>query len=212
MRRREFIAALSGVAAAWPLVALGEQSRRVPVVGVLWHAGSAEEEIAFSRPLKAGFADLGYIEGKTIVFEERYPAEQKERFDAYAAELVSLKVDALIAGSIPAAFACQRATSTIPIILVANPDPVGLKLVSSLARPGGNITGLSAMASDLAAKRVQLLKEAIPALSRVALLVNPSDPNDANRLDFRTPTHRRSLTSVLSGIRSPHPRRIERRV
>ena len=182
MKRREFITLLGGAAAVWPVAARAQQPRRVPVVGVLWHAASAEEEVAFSRPLKEGFTDLGYVEGKTIVFLERYPAEEKERFDAYAIELVGLKVDALIAGSVPAAFACQRATSTIPIILVANPDPVGLKLVSSLARPGGNITGLSAMAFDLAAKRVQLLKEAIPALSRVALLVNPSNPNDANRL------------------------------
>ena len=181
MQRREFIGLIGG-AAAWPLAARAQQQRRAPVVGVLWHAGSAKEEVAFSRPLKAGFTDLGYIEGKTIVFEERFPAEEKERFDAYAIELVGLKVDALIAGSIPAAFACQRATSTIPIILVGNPDPVGLKLVSSLARPGGNITGLSAMAFDLAAKRVQLLKEAISDLSRVALLINPSDPNSANRL------------------------------
>ena len=181
MRRREFIALVGG-AAAWPLAARGEQPRKVPVVGVLWHAGSAEEEVAFSRPLKAGFADLGYVEGKTIVYEERYAAEQKERFDAYAAELVALNVDVLIAGSIPAAFAVQHATSTIPIVLVGNPDPVGLKLVASLARPGGNITGSSSMAFDLAAKRVQLLKEAIPDLSRVALLVNPSEPNDANRL------------------------------
>ena len=182
MKRREFITLLGGVAAAWADAARAQQPRRVPVVGVLWHAASAEEEVAFSGPLKAGFADLGYVEGKTIIFEERYPAEQKERFDAYAVELVGLKVDALIAGSIPAAFACQRATSTIPIILVANPDPVGLKLVASLARPGGNITGLSAMAFDLAAKRVQLLKEAIPTLSQVAILVNPSDPNEADRL------------------------------
>lgn len=181
MQRRGFIGLIGG-AAAWPLAAHAQQQRRAPVVGVLWHAGSAKEEVAFSRPLKAGFTDLGYIEGKTIVFEERFPAEEKERFDAYAIELVGLKVDALIAGSIPAAFACQRATSTIPIILVGNPDPVGLKLVSSLARPGGNITGLSAMAFDLAAKRVQLLKEAISDLSRVALLINPSDPNSANRL------------------------------
>lgn len=181
MQRREFITLLGG-AAVWPLPARAQQPRRVPVVGVLWHAANAQEEAAFSRPLKAGFTDLGYIEGKTIVFEERYPDEIKERFDAYAVELVGLKVDALIAGSIPAALACQRATSTIPVVLVANPDPVGLKLVASLARPGGNITGLSAVAFDLAAKRVQLLKEAISDLSRVALLVNPSDPNGANRL------------------------------
>src|SRR5215217_3548678 len=170
MGRREFIKLTAGAAVAWPLAGRAQQPRRVPVVGVLWHAANAEEEATFSQPLKAGFAALGYIEGKTIVFEERYPDEVKERFEAYAVELVGLKVEALIAGSIPAALACQRATSTIPIVLVANPDPVGLKLVASLARPGGNITGLSSMAFDLAAKRVQLLKEAIPSLSRVALL------------------------------------------
>ena len=109
MQRREFITLVGGAAAAWPLAARGEQPRKLPIVGVLWHAESAEKEVAFSRPLKQGFADLGYVEGKTIVFEERYPAEQQERFDAYAAELVALKVDALITGSIPAAFAAQRA-------------------------------------------------------------------------------------------------------
>jgi len=211
MKRREFITLLGGAAAVWPVAARAQQPRRVPVVGVLWHAASAEEEVAFSRPLKEGFTDLGYVEGKTIVFLERYPAEEKERFDAYAIELVGLKVDALIAGSVPAAFACQRATSTIPIILVANPDPVGLKLVSSLARPGGNITGLSAMAFDLAAKRVQLLKEAIPALSRVALLVNPSNPNDANRLISELQPTADRLQVSFEAIEARTPA-IERRV
>jgi putative ABC transport system substrate-binding protein len=205
MKRREFIACIGAAAASLPLAARGQQHRAVPVVGVLWHAGSAEEEIAFSRPLKEGFMELGYIEGKNIVFEERYPAEQLERFDSLAAELVNLKVDVLIAGSIPAAFAAQRATSTIPIVLVANPDPVGLKLVSSLARPGGNITGLSAMAFDLAAKRVQLLKEAIPDLSRVALLVNPSNPNDANRLisELQPTADRLNVSFQAFEVRSP---------
>jgi len=204
MKRREFITLISG-AAAWPLAARAQQPRRVPVVGVLWHAANAEEEATFSQPLKAGFADLGYIEGKTIVFEERYPDEIKERFEAYAVELVGLKVEALIAGSIPAALACQRATSTIPIVLVANPDPVGLKLVTSLARPGGNITGLSAMAFDLAAKRVQLLKEAIPSLSRVALLVNPADPDDANRLlsELQPTAERLNVSFQTFQARSP---------
>jgi len=202
MKRREFITLISG-AAAWPLAARAQQPRRVPVVGVLWHAANAKEEATFSHPLKAGFADLGYIEGKTIVFEERYPDEIKERFEAYAVELVGLKVEALIAGSIPAALACQRATSTIPIVLVANPDPVGLKLVASLARPGGNITGLSAMAFDLAAKRVQLLKEAIPNLSRVARLVKPSDPDDANRLLSELQPTAERLNVILSDFPSP---------
>jgi putative tryptophan/tyrosine transport system substrate-binding protein len=131
--------------------------------------------------MKAGFAELGYVDGKTVIFEERYAAEQLERFDALAAELVGLRVDVIVAPAIPSALALQRLTSTIPIVMVANPDPVGLKLVSSLARPGGNITGLSSMAFDLATKRMQLIREAVPSLSRLALLVNPYNPFDADR-------------------------------
>ena len=181
MQRREFTTLIGGAAATWPIAARAQGSSKVPVIGVLWHAGSAEQEKEFSRPLKAGFADLGYVEGKTIVFEERYPAEQKERFEALAAELVSLKVDVLVTMTILGALVLQRATSTIPIVFITNPDPVGLKLVSSLAHPGGNITGLSSMGYDLAVKRLEILKEAIPNLSRIALLVNPVTPYDASR-------------------------------
>jgi putative ABC transport system substrate-binding protein len=180
MRRRQFIGLVGG-AATWPLVARGEQPRKVPVVGILWHSASAEKEAAFSGPMKAGFTELGYVDGKTIIFEERYAAEQLERFDVLAAELVRLRVDVIVAPAIPSALALQRVTSTIPIVLVANPDPVGLKLVSSLARPGGNITGLSSMAFDLVTKRMQLISEAVPSLSRLALLVNPYNPFDADR-------------------------------
>jgi putative tryptophan/tyrosine transport system substrate-binding protein len=155
---------------------------KLPVVGVLWHAANAEEEAAFRGPLREGFAALGYIDGKNIVFEDRYPAEDPERFERLAAELVGLKVDVLVAASIPSALAAQRATKTIPIVFVVNPDPVGLKLVSSLAHPGGNITGQSTVAYDLAAKRVEILKEAIPGLARVALLVNPNISIDKPRL------------------------------
>jgi putative ABC transport system substrate-binding protein len=180
MRRREFIGLVGGAAVAWPL-SVRAQPRKVPVVGILWHSASAEEEAAFSGPMKAGFAELGYVEGKTIIFEERYAAEQLERFDILAAELVGLRVDVVVAPAIPSALALQRLTSSIPIVMVANPDPVGLKLVSSLARPGGNITGLSSMAFDLATKRMQLISEAVPSLSRLALLVNPYNPFDADR-------------------------------
>ena len=181
VQRREFITLIGGAATAWPLAARAQRAPKIPVIGVLWHAGSAEEEKEFSRPLKAGFADLGYVDGKTIILEERYPAEQKERFEALAAELVSLKVDVLVTMTILGALVLQRATSTIPIVFITNPDPVGLKLVSSLAHPGGNITGLSSMGYDLAVKRLGILKEAIPTLSRVALLVNPVTPYDASR-------------------------------
>ncbi|MET4793753.1 ABC-type uncharacterized transport system substrate-binding protein [Bradyrhizobium japonicum] len=158
MRRREFLVGIAGLL-LHPSFGIAQPAGSVPVVAVLWHAGSAEEEKDFATPLRAGFADLGYIEGKTIKFEERFPAEQKELFDRMATELVDAKVNVIVAGSIPAALAAQRATSLIPIVLVANPDPVGLKLVASLSRPGGNITGLSSMGFDLAVKRLEVVRE-----------------------------------------------------
>ena len=180
MRRREFIGLVGG-AAAWPLTVRAQQIKRVPRVGILWHAGSKEEEAPYFGWLRQGFADLGFIEGKDIIFEDRYPDEKPERFVTLANELVSLNVDVLIAISIPAALAAQKATTRIPIVMAPPPDPVALGLVSSLAHPGGNITGISSMAHDLVAKRFQLFKEAIPGLSRVALLLNPNTPQDADR-------------------------------
>jgi putative tryptophan/tyrosine transport system substrate-binding protein len=180
MRRREFIALLSTL--AWSsMPASAQQSARIPRIGVLWHAVNEKEEAAFITQLRRGFTDIGYVEGKSLIFEHRYPAERPERFESLAAELVNLKVDVLVAISIPSALAAQRATSTIPIVFCPIPDPVGLKLVSSLARPGGNITGVSSMAFDLAAKRIQLFKEAVPTLTRVALLLNPDSPYDVWR-------------------------------
>jgi putative ABC transport system substrate-binding protein len=119
--------------------------------------------------------------GETIVLENRFPAEQWERFISLAAELAQLNPDLLVAVSRPAAIAAQRATTAIPIVFSAVPDPVGDKLVESLARPGKNITGLSNMAFDLSAKRIEFLKDMIPGLSRIALLVNAGDPQGARR-------------------------------
>jgi ABC-type uncharacterized transport system substrate-binding protein len=177
---RRALALLLAVLQAAPLPAIAAD--KLPVVGVLWHAANAEDEAAFRGPLLEGFEKLGYVDGKTVVFDECYAAENPEKFKSCAVELVAHNVDVLIAGSVPAALAAQRATSTIPIVLVANPDPVGLKLVASLSHPGGNITGLSTIAFDLAAKRVQILREALPGLTRLALLVNPNVPGDAPRL------------------------------
>ena len=159
-----------------PLVGRAEHARRIPRVGVLWHAGSPEEEAIYLAALRAGFNDLGYVEGKTVTLENRFAAEQYERFQSLAAELVALKVDVLVAVTRPAAVAAQRETATIPVVFISVPDPIGSKLVHTLAKPGGNVTGLSNMAADLNAKRLELFKEAVPGLSRVALLVNPSDP------------------------------------
>ncbi|MDH2345846.1 MULTISPECIES: ABC transporter substrate-binding protein [unclassified Bradyrhizobium] len=136
-----------------------------------------KDALGFRPAIFAGFSELGYVSGKSAIFEERYANEEAERFHSLAAELVRLKVDVLVAVTFPSASAAQRATSTIPVVFVGPSDPVGLKLVASLALPGGNLTGLSALATDLTAKRVELVKEAIPGVSRVALIYDPGVPN-----------------------------------
>jgi putative ABC transport system substrate-binding protein len=177
LNRREFITLLGGAAAAWPLEVHAQQPpRKTPVVGVLWHAANAEEEDVYLSILRKAFHDLGYIEGKNIQLEHRFPAENPDRFRTLARELVESKVDAIIAVTPLGAVELKKLTSTIPIVFVIVPDPVGFALVESLARPGGNVTGLSLMAIDLSGKRLGLLKEAVPNLSRVALLTDPRDP------------------------------------
>jgi putative tryptophan/tyrosine transport system substrate-binding protein len=179
MRRREFIAGLGG-AVAWPTWARGQTRAKIPTVGVLWHAGSAEEETFPLAQFRAGLQDVGYVEGRNIILENRFPAEQPERFQALAAELVRINVDTLFTVTRLAALAAQRATKTIPIVFMAVADPVGDRLVATLARPGGNITGLSNMALELTPKRIELLKEVV-GLSRVALLANATDPEGVRR-------------------------------
>jgi putative ABC transport system substrate-binding protein len=179
LRRREFITLLGGVVAAWPLAARAQQPTKIPKIGVLWHAASAEEEAVYLSAVRQGLSDFGYVEGQNVTLENRFPAEIPERFVSLASELAALKVNVLVAINRIAALAAQRATTTIPIVFVAIPDPVGSKLVASFAHPGGNITGLSNFAHDLTAKRVELLKSTVPNVSRLALLVNPNDIDSA---------------------------------
>jgi putative tryptophan/tyrosine transport system substrate-binding protein len=171
LRRREFITLLAAATATWPLPAHA-QEKRVPKIGVLWHAANAEEEGPLFKGLVEGFRTLGYVEGRNIRLEHRFPNEISERFKRMATELVASNVDALVGAATQAALALRNATKTIPVVFMFIPDPVAIKLVDSLARPGGNVTGLSNFSSDLIGKRLQLLREAIPRLSRVALLVN----------------------------------------
>ncbi len=175
--RRQFISALGGASLAWPLAARAQPSlSKIPVVGVLWHAGSAEEEDVYLSVLVKAFNDLGYVEGKNIHLEHRFPAENLDRFQTMARELVDLKPDAIIAVTTVGAVDVKKLTSTIPIVFVVVGDPIGTGLVESLARPGGNATGLSLMAVDLSGKHLALLKEAVPNLSRVALVVEANYP------------------------------------
>jgi ABC-type uncharacterized transport system substrate-binding protein len=185
MKRREFIMSLGGAAVASSLSssfdARAQQGARMPRLGVLWHANRAEEEkgplIMFRRALKA----VGYVEGENINVEHRFPNEEPALFKQYAEELAALKPDVLATVTRPAAIAMTHATTTIPIVFIVVPDPIGSHLVDNLARPQGNVTGLSTMAVELTPKRIEILKETIPNLSRVALIVNMSDPDGAKR-------------------------------
>jgi putative ABC transport system substrate-binding protein len=176
MRRREFISLIGSTAVAWPLAARAQQLSNI--VGVLWHAGSAEEEEVYLSVLVKAFNDLGYVEEKNIHLDHRFPDEKPERFRTLAQELVDEKPDVIIAVTNFAALEVKRATSTIPIVVSVASDAVGMGLVESLARPGGNVTGLSLMAIDLSGKRLELLKEAVLSLSRVALLFDFSTPKE----------------------------------
>ena len=173
MNRRDFIAVLSGVA-TWPLT-VNAQNRK-PTVGVLWHAGSAQEEEVYLSVVQKAFHDLGYVEGRNIAFLHRFPAETPALFERFAKDLVDRKVDAIIAVTGRSAREVKRATNTIPTVFVVVPDPIGAGLVDSLARPGGNLTGLSLIGIDLSGKRLELLKEAMGSLTRVGLLADLIEP------------------------------------
>ena len=181
-RRRQLVALIGIVLFACSAAANGQQSsNKVPRVGVLWHAGSAEEEKIPLGALREGLRGKGYVEGKSIILENRYPDERPERFESLAIELVGSNIDLLVTVTRQAALAAQRATKTIPIVFLSVPDPVESKLVSSLARPSGNITGYSSASVELVPKRIELLKQAVVGLSSIALVVNAHYPDGARR-------------------------------
>jgi putative ABC transport system substrate-binding protein len=174
MRRREFITLLgSGAAAAWPLSTRAQQAAKPPIIAYLSPtAASAEGQwtAAFVRRLH----ELGWIEGRTV--EYRWVEGHAERLSAFADELVRLKVSVIVTGATPATIAAKRATSVIPIVFAVGGDPVGSGLVASLARPGGNVTGLSIQSVDAVSKRVELLRDVVPNLRRLAVLANENNP------------------------------------
>jgi putative ABC transport system substrate-binding protein len=182
MRRRDFIALTCG-AAAWSLtVARALASGKIPTVAYLWYAGSAEQENPYYQSVIDGFSKLGYVDASNIMLVHRFPDEKPELFKSMAAELVAMNPDVLMGGSI-GSFYLQAATQTIPIVFMFVPDPVGMKLVNSLARPGRNITGLSNVGRDIAGKRLQLLKEIVPGLTRVAMLINSNQQSASMYVD-----------------------------
>jgi putative ABC transport system substrate-binding protein len=184
MIRREFITLLGGAAVAWPLGVSAQQTAKIPRIGFLISGLAVNRHLpeAFRR----GLRDLGYVEGRNDVIEYRDPEGKLERFPALAAELVALKVDVIVAGNVPQAMAAMQATRTLPIVFAAAADPVASGLVTSLARPGGNVTGLSLMFPELVAKWLELLKHAIPGASRVALLWQPGVVGERTEKDILT--------------------------
>jgi putative ABC transport system substrate-binding protein len=177
MNRRTFLCGLTLGSLAAPLAAEAQPAGKVPRIGFLVAASASDS--AFERWIEAfrqGLRDLGHVEGRNIVIEYRYADEKYERLPALAAELVRLKVDVIVSHGTPGPLAAKQATSAIPIVTTTAGDPVAAGLVSSLARPGGNVTGLSFMAPELGGKRLQLLKEILPGLSRVAVLWNAANP------------------------------------
>ena len=178
VRRREFITLLGGAAAAWPLAARAQQPGKTYTVGRLT-AGSIAPVSALVEAFEDALREMGWIEGKNIAFEYRSAEDQLERLPELAADLVQLKVDVIAAAGTLAPLAAKRATSTIPIVMTSAGDPLGSGLVASLARPGGNVTGMSLMVPDLGGKRLELLKEVLPRVSRVAVLWNAANPYSA---------------------------------
>jgi putative tryptophan/tyrosine transport system substrate-binding protein len=178
MRRRDFIAFVGGAILAWPHVLRAQQPARVWRIGFIAHRYEK-----FYDPLFSGLRELGYVEGQNLIVERRYAQGNAERFKEFAQEMVRLNVDAVIVVTTPAAMAVRNETKTIPIVHPAAIDPVGTGLIASLAHPGGNVTGLAVLNGETSAKRVQLLQEVIPGLSKGAVLWNSANP--ANSLAWR---------------------------
>ena len=173
MGRREFITLLGGAAAAWPIVARAQQSA-MPVLGFL-NPASPDGYTERLRAFRQGLKDTGYIERENVLVEYHWGENQSDRLPGLAVELVRREVSVIAAASASSAFAAKAATSTIPVAFVVAEDPVRLGLVASLARPGGNMTGVNFLSAELVAKRLEFLREVVPAARRVAVLVNPSN-------------------------------------
>jgi putative tryptophan/tyrosine transport system substrate-binding protein len=176
MRRRQFITLLGGAAATWPLAARAQQSA-MPVVGYL-NTTSMAVNAPFLAAFREGLKDRGYAEGQDVAIEFRWAESRNDRLPALAADLVSRQVAVIFAGGPPAARAAKAATTTIPVVFTSGDDPIQIGLVSSLNRPGANVTGVSILFSEIQAKRLELLRDLIPTSKTVGLVFDPETPRE----------------------------------
>jgi len=201
MRRRDFIARIAGSAAAWPLAARAQPAGKQVTIGFLGAttaSGQSHHVAAFVQRLR----ELGWVEGRNAVVDVRWAEGRSERYSDIAAEFVRLKVDVIVTFAVPAVLAAKRTTSIIPIVFAASNDPVGNGLVATLARPGGNVTGLSNQGADLAGKRLELLREIVPDLRRLAILANVESRNAVLEMgEVQTAARTLGLEASASEIR-----------
>jgi putative ABC transport system substrate-binding protein len=207
MRRREFITLVGGTVvawpvAAWPVAAWGQQLGRLPKIGFLGQSTPSVESVrlaAFQKRLQA----LGWIEGRTVTIEYAWGEGSSERFSKIAADFVRLEVDVIVTSGTATVIAAKQATSSIPIVFAVAGDPIANNLVASLARPGGNVTGLSTVATDLAGKRVELLREAVTDLRRLAIVGNADNSLSVlEMIEVRTAAEKVGLAATLLGVRT----------
>ena len=175
MRRREFVALLGSTALAWPIPARAQQGGKLATIGLLG-SGTAAAQSQWTAAFVQRLRELGWTEGRNVTIEYRWAEGRSERFAEFAAEFVRLKVDVILTHNTPPVIAAKQATSVIPIVFATAADPVDTGLVASLARPGSNVTGLSSQTTDLASKRIELLREVVPGLRQLAFLSQPDNP------------------------------------
>ena len=205
MKRRALAILLLTLVALVPAVSIGEQTNKVIHIGFL----RPDAPDFLLDAFREGLRDLGYVEGRDVVIEQRWASGHYDKLPALADELVRLKVDIIVTSATPGAIAAKNATSTIPIVIAASSDPVASGIVASLAHPGGNITGLTLMNDELAIKRLEILKETVPRSSRVAVLWSTSNPTYARMIE-KIKVAARQIRLELEIVKVANPDQLER--
>jgi putative ABC transport system substrate-binding protein len=202
MRKRLFSFALSAMLSALSFPVEAQQPGKVPRIGFLGNS-TATLEANLIAPFREGLRDLGYVEGKNIVIEWRWAEGKYERFPTLIAELIASKVDLIVTAGTPATVALKKATTTLPLVMIAVGDPVGSGLIASLAHPGGNLTGLTSISPELDGKRLELLREVVPKISHVAVLWNPTSPLQvAAERETQTAAHAMKIKVLSLGVQA----------